>query len=50
MRKKFSTILDESIIKKVKIYSVILDKPINEIIEDALKEYIEKLDSESERQ
>lgn len=43
-KKKFSTILDESLIKSVKIYSVIFDKAINEIVEDALREYIEKLD------
>lgn len=45
-RKKFSTILDESLIKSVKLYSVLLDRAMSEIIEDALREYIEKLERE----
>lgn len=44
MRKDYSTTLDESIIKKLKIRAIEEDRTANDIIEEALKNYFNKED------
>ena len=41
-RIKFTTTLDEQLLKTVKIFAVEIGKPVNEIIEEALKVYLDK--------
>lgn len=49
MKKKFSTLVDEDVIKRIKVYSILLDKHISELVQDALVYYLEKLDKEASR-
>jgi len=42
-RVKFTTTLDEELLKATKIYAVEKGKPVNEIIEEALRLYFQRL-------
>jgi len=41
-RVKFTTTLDERLLKTTKIYAIDKGKPVNEIIEEALRVYLQK--------
>lgn len=43
MKKKFTTTLDEDLIKKAKIIAIEQDLSVAELIEISLKEYFEKI-------
>ena len=41
MKQKVSTIMDESLLRRVKIEAVLQGRPLSAILEDALKKYLE---------
>jgi predicted HicB family RNase H-like nuclease len=42
MKKKFTTTLDDELIKRIKIKSIEEGKSVAELIEELLKQYLEK--------
>lgn len=42
-RKKFTTTLDEELIKEIKVYAIEHDTSVSQLIEKAIKQIIKKL-------